>query len=82
MSFFEEGNCPHYDSKNHFPPRLQVDFSQLSTNPMHYLYTPSAQGMFVEGNEGRKVMHCGPKLPRFSHSFPAQFWPSKYPAEE
>jgi hypothetical protein len=29
---------------------------------LQYLYTPSAQGIDVEGREGREIEDCGPKL--------------------
>ena len=68
-------NVHLHGSKTHFQPRLYVGNSQLLTDPLHYLYTPSAQGMFVEGKEGRKVILGPNNLEK--HTLLAQSCPVK-----
>ena len=44
---------------------------------LQYLYTPSAQGIVVEGRESREKEDCGLKLSQQIHSFPTLFETTK-----
>lgn len=47
---------------------------------LQYLYTPSAQGIVVEGREGREKEDCGPKLSQQMHHFSTLFETTKNPS--
>ena len=47
---------------------------------LQYLYTPSAQGIDVEGRKGREEEDCGPKLSQQLHNFPTLFETIKTPS--
>ncbi len=50
------------------------------TSLLQYLYTPSAQGIDVEGRKGREEEDCGPKLSQQLHNFPTLFETIKTPS--
>ena len=50
------------------------------TSLLQYLYTPSAQGIDVEGRKGREKEDCGPKLSQQLHNFPTLFETIKTPS--